>query len=62
MSVCGCKGATVQFITWACYNMHNDIFLTGIIGYYDRLKFSEILIPPKNEILGTLLKFWARFC
>ena len=42
--------------------MHNDIFLTGIIGYYDRLKFSEILIPPKNEILGTLLKFWARFC
>ena len=45
IKLCGCKHATVQFITWLCY-LHNDIFLTDIIGY-DQLKFI-----PESEILG----------
>ena len=38
----GCKRATVQFYYMDMFTMlylHNDIFLTDIIGY-DRLKFS----------------------
>jgi len=33
--------------------LHNNIFLTDIIGY-DRLNLVEF-IPPQNEILGTIL-------
>jgi len=34
--------------------LHNDIFLTDIIGH-DQLKFSYIYTSPGNEVLGTPL-------
>jgi len=33
MSICGgCKRAKVQFITWGMLYLHNDIFVTDIVG------------------------------